>query len=104
VTRPGRARRSARSLVRPITGPLVASWRSTRTEQIVVVRVEPLAAEHAAWLGEFLVSDRWPVHAGKVDRDLVSERLRHGCDDSPGRATFIVTDGAQRGRSGPVGV
>jgi RimJ/RimL family protein N-acetyltransferase len=31
-----------------------------------------------------------------VDRDLVTERLRYGYYDGPGRATFIVTDGAQR--------
>jgi hypothetical protein len=41
-----------------------------------VVRLEPLAAEHATWLGEFLVSHHWPFHAGTVDRDLVTERLR----------------------------
>jgi RimJ/RimL family protein N-acetyltransferase len=61
-----------------------------------VVRLESLAAEHATWLGEFLVSDDWPFHAGSVDRDLVTERLRHGYYDGPGRATFIVTDGAQQ--------
>ncbi len=48
------------------------------------------------WLGEFLVSHDWPFHAGAVDRDLVTERLRHGYYDGPDRATFIVTDGAQR--------
>jgi hypothetical protein len=58
-----------------------------------VVRLELLAAEHTAWLGEFLVSDRWPFRAGTVDRDLVTERLRHGYYDRPGRVTFLVTDG-----------
>jgi hypothetical protein len=87
---------SAWSLVRSFIGPLVASCRSTRTEQVVVVRLEPLAAEHVTWLGEFLVSHNWPFHAGTVDRDLVTERLRQGYYDGPGRATFSVTDGAQR--------
>jgi RimJ/RimL family protein N-acetyltransferase len=61
-----------------------------------VVRLEPLAAEHAAWLVGFLVSDSWPYHAGTVDRDLVVERLRHGYYDGPGRATFVVTVGTRR--------
>jgi RimJ/RimL family protein N-acetyltransferase len=61
-----------------------------------MVRLEPLAGEHTEWLGAFLVKDRWPFHVGTVDRDLVTERLRHGYYDGPGRATFIVTDGAQR--------
>jgi hypothetical protein len=62
----------------------------------VVVGLEPLAAEHATWLGEFVVSPDWPFHPGTVDRDLVTERLRHGYYDGPGRATFIVSHGAQR--------
>jgi RimJ/RimL family protein N-acetyltransferase len=74
----------------------VASWRSTWTKVIVVVRLEPLAAEHATWLSEFLVSHDWPFHAESVDRDLVTERLRHGYYDGTGRATFVVTDGPQR--------
>jgi RimJ/RimL family protein N-acetyltransferase len=63
---------------------------------VVTVRLEPLAAEHATWLGEFLVSDDWPFHAGTVDRALVTARLRQGYYDGPGRATFLVTDGAQQ--------
>jgi RimJ/RimL family protein N-acetyltransferase len=61
-----------------------------------MVSLEPMTGEHAAWLGEFLVSDSWPYHAGTVDRDLVTERLREGYYDGPGRATFIITDGTQR--------
>jgi RimJ/RimL family protein N-acetyltransferase len=61
-----------------------------------VVRLEPLAAEHATWLGEFLVSDDWPFHAGAVDQDLVTERLRQGYYDGHGRATFLVTGEAQQ--------
>ncbi|MEX0869456.1 MAG: GNAT family N-acetyltransferase [Nitriliruptoraceae bacterium] len=61
-----------------------------------MVRLEPMAVEHASWLGEFLVGDSWPYHAGTVDRDLVAERLREGYYDGPGRATFLVTEGAQR--------
>jgi hypothetical protein len=64
--------------------------------EVVMVRLEPLAAEHATWLGEFLVSDDWPFHAGTVDQDLVIERLRQGYHDGPGRATFLVTGGAQQ--------
>jgi hypothetical protein len=37
-----------------------------------MVRLEPLTAEHAASLGESLVSDSWPYHAGAADRDLLS--------------------------------
>jgi hypothetical protein len=58
-----------------------------------VVKLEPLDDEHTTWLGEFLASHDWPFHAGAVDRDLITERLRHGYDDGPGRATCIVTDG-----------
>jgi RimJ/RimL family protein N-acetyltransferase len=61
-----------------------------------MMRFEPLAAEHAGWLGEFLVGNSWPYHAGTVDLDLVTDRLCHGYYDGPGRATFIITDGAQR--------
>jgi RimJ/RimL family protein N-acetyltransferase len=61
-----------------------------------MVRLEPLAGEHTEWLGEFLVSNSWPFHAGTVDRDLVTERLRHGYYDGPGRDTFVITGGAQR--------
>ena len=64
-----------------------------------MVRLVPLAVEHVAWLGEFLVSHDWPFHAGTVDQDLVTERLRQGYYDGPGIATFVVTDGAQ-----PVGL
>jgi RimJ/RimL family protein N-acetyltransferase len=61
-----------------------------------MVRLEPLAGDHTEWLGAFLVSDDWHLHAGTVDRDLVTERLRHGYYVGPGRATFVVTDGPQR--------
>jgi RimJ/RimL family protein N-acetyltransferase len=61
-----------------------------------MVRLEPLTGEHTEWLGEFLVSNDWPFHAGTVDRDLVTERLGHGYYDGPGRATFVITDGGQR--------
>jgi len=49
-----------------------------------MVKLEPLTGEHAAWLGEFLVGDSWPYHAGTVDRDLVTERLRQGYYGGPG--------------------
>ncbi|HSK23716.1 MAG TPA: GNAT family protein [Egicoccus sp.] len=58
--------------------------------------LEPMGDDHAAWLVEFLTSDSWPFHAGTVDRELVTERLRHGYYDGPGRATFLVTEVAQR--------
>jgi RimJ/RimL family protein N-acetyltransferase len=61
-----------------------------------MLSLEPLTAEHAAWLGEFLVSNSWPYHAGAVDRDLVTERVGHGYYDGPGRATFVVAEAAQR--------
>jgi RimJ/RimL family protein N-acetyltransferase len=61
-----------------------------------MVRLEPMAAEHAGWLGEFLVNNSWPYHAGTVDHGVVAERLRQGYYDGPGRATFIVTGGSER--------
>jgi RimJ/RimL family protein N-acetyltransferase len=61
-----------------------------------MVRLEPMAAEHAAWLGEFLVGNSWPYHAGTVDRGVVAARLGQGYYGGPGRATLVVTDGATR--------
>lgn len=54
------------------------------------------AAQHAAWVVDFLAGQHWPFHAGAADRDTVEERLRSGYFDGPDRATLIVLDGSER--------
>lgn len=62
-----------------------------------MVDLEPYhAADHAAWLAEFLVGNAWPYHAGEADRHDVDQRLREGYYDGPGLATFLVSAGGQR--------